>query len=334
VVESLKANPKIAIIILNWNGWRDTVECLESLRAASYDRFDTIIVDNASSDGSVEKIMDYLSRNKSPGLQIISCSLEEAKNAVKNEIDAEKALSGRKIIVIRNDENSGFAEGNNIGIRYTIRTLDPDYALLLNNDTVVDSHFLDRLIESAESDNRIAVLGPKIYYYDYKGKKDFVQSVGGYVNWFLYPGYHNIGGFEDSGEAEPSGFKERDYVSGAAMMIKAAHLREDTLDSTYFFGCEDVDFCLRVKKQGGVIANCEKSHIWHKVGVSRNKNPNLRTGKEVSVLFRHVIYNLRFTKKETRGYVIYIPIQIAHIGFKFLRKNLLRREYVPIFNRR
>ena len=329
MVESLKPNPKIAIIILNWNGWRDTIECLESLRGVIYDNFDMIIVDNASSDESVQKITEY-----SSGRQFVSYSREEAENAVRNESRIKENQPNRKMTILRNEKNFGFAEGNNIGIRYVMRTQDPDFVLLLNNDTVVDLHFLDELVKIADSDDRIAVLGPKIYFYDYEGEKNFIQSVGGRVNWFLYPGYHNIGAFEDSVEGESAAVKERDYISGAAMMIKATYLREDLLDSSFFFGCEDVDFCLRIKKKGGRIVCCERSHIWHKVGISRNKNPDLRIGGGVKSLSRQALYNLKLTKKATRGYAIYIPIQLAHIGFKILRKKVLKKEHTPIFNYR
>ncbi|MCE5214153.1 MAG: glycosyltransferase, partial [Methanobacterium sp.] len=102
--------PKVTIVIVNWNGWEDTIECLKSLYHVNYTNFNIIIVDNHSQDDSVKKIKDY--------------------------------IENKKLILIVNDENYGFAEGNNIGIRYAQKNFNPDYILLLNNDTIVDKEFL------------------------------------------------------------------------------------------------------------------------------------------------------------------------------------------------
>ena len=81
---------------------------------------------------------------------------------IKVEYDIES--SSRRLILIKNDENAGFAEGNNIGIRYALNYLNSDYILLLNNDTVVDKEFLVEMLKVSESDDKIGIAGPKIYY--------------------------------------------------------------------------------------------------------------------------------------------------------------------------
>ena len=96
------------------------------------------------------------------------------------------------MILIKNDKNYGFAEGNNIGIRYALKSLNPTYILLLNNDTVVDNHFLTELVKTGESNDKIAVVGPKTYFYDFNGKNDVIWSVGGTIDLSRYPGYHDI----------------------------------------------------------------------------------------------------------------------------------------------
>lgn len=129
------SHPKVAIIILNWNGKEDTIECLESLKDVTYPNYEILLVDNGSIDGSVECFKD-----KYP------------------EID-----------IIENSENLGFAEGNNVGIR---RATDKgaDYVLMLNNDTVVDPEFLGELVKVTEEDERIGAIGPDIRLYDNPSK--------------------------------------------------------------------------------------------------------------------------------------------------------------------
>ena len=345
--DSLQNKPKVAIIILNWNGWDDTIECIESVHQITYTNYDTIVIDNASDDDSIQKITDYANGNLKPTsnyieylgenkpLKIISYSRETAETGGGLESEIADIESNRKMILIRNEKNLGFAEGNNVGIRYAIRALSPDYILLLNNDTIVDKHFLDKLVESAESDSRISAIGPKIYYYDYGGKRNIIQSLGGYVNWFFYPGYHSICDFEDVDKADFRDILDRDFISGAAIMIRTSCLRSDLLDNAYFFGCEDVDFCIRLRRKGGRTVIRPDSYIWHKVGVARDKNPDLRTGEEIGTLMKRVSYNLRFTKRTTHGYVIYIPTQVAHIGLKFIRKKIYGKDsdYHPIIMR-
>ncbi len=82
------------------------------------------------------------------------------------------------LILLKNRRNYGFAGGNNIGIKFVLRFLKPDYILLLNNDTVVSENLLKELVRMAESDKSIGIVGPKIYYYDYKGRSDVISFVG------------------------------------------------------------------------------------------------------------------------------------------------------------
>jgi GT2 family glycosyltransferase len=140
--------PKVSIIILNWNGLEDTSECLESLKKVTYANYETIVVDNGS-DGDDVKIL--------------------------------REKFGDYIHVINNDNNYGFAEGNNIGMRYVL-SRGTDYVLLLNNDTTVAPEFLVEMIQVGESDEKIGVLGPMIYLYD---KPNVIWEAGGRINWWL-----------------------------------------------------------------------------------------------------------------------------------------------------
>ena len=146
-------DPKVSIIILNWNGWQDTIECLESLFQINYPNYDIVLVDNASKDNSIKKIEDYCNGNikvksnffrykkENKPIKIINLTFKDQQYFFKDEYDIKGLPSQRKIFLIENQLNYGFAEGNNIGIRFSLKTLSPDYLLLLNNDTVVDVTF-------------------------------------------------------------------------------------------------------------------------------------------------------------------------------------------------
>jgi GT2 family glycosyltransferase len=136
--------PKVTIVILNWNGLNDTVECLESLRQVDYPNYEIIVVDNGSAGNDV-KIIE------------------------------EKYSSYTRIIA--NDRNLGFAAGNNVGIRQALKT-EADYVLVLNNDTVVDPIFLSEMVAAAEKDSRIGAVGPKLYYYDNRARLQLRQLYG------------------------------------------------------------------------------------------------------------------------------------------------------------
>ncbi|MDG7041726.1 MAG: glycosyltransferase family 2 protein [Nitrososphaerota archaeon] len=136
--------PKVTIVILNWNGLNDTIECLESLKQINYCNYEIIVVDNGSAGNDV-KVLE------------------------------EKYSSYARIIA--NGQNLGFAGGNNVGIRQALKA-GADYVLVLNNDTVVEPVFLSELVAAAEKDSRIGALGPKLYYYDNPAKLQLRQLYG------------------------------------------------------------------------------------------------------------------------------------------------------------
>ncbi|MGB8707155.1 MAG: glycosyltransferase family 2 protein [Dehalococcoidia bacterium] len=234
--------PKISIILLNWNGFEDTAECLESLKKITYPNYEVIVVDNASSGDDVRIL---------------------------------KAKYGDYIHVIANDQNYGYAEGNNIGMRYAIEK-GTDYLLILNNDTVVDSEFLTELAKVAESDASIGIAGSKIYYYR---RPNRIQAAGGKIIWWL--GYIDIyGEEEDVGQYDD--IAERDFVFGTSFLLKKAVIDKISfLDPYFFFGVEEYDYCTRAKRAGFKIVYVPQSKIWHKAGASRAKMPQYPETQEV-----------------------------------------------------
>jgi GT2 family glycosyltransferase len=273
--------PKVSIIILNWNGWNDTIECLESLYEINYPNYNVIVVDNASEDKSIEKIKDYCkgkmnisskffkyNSNNKP-VEIFEISENGAKKSKFLEINEyEKLNPNRRIILIKNKDNYGFAGGNNVGIEFALGVLNPDYVLLLNNDTVVDEDFLIEMVKVGESDKKIGIVGSKIYYYDYNGRNDVIWGLGGGgVNLKTGGTWHYEMNKIDNEKHEDA--IECGYITGCSMLIKGDILKIlKGFDEDYFCYYEDADLSIRCKKLGYKLICATKSILWHKVSVS------------------------------------------------------------------
>lgn len=315
--------PKVSVIILNWNGWKDTIECLESLYQIDYPNYEIVLVDNDSKDDSIQRIRDYCEgklKPKSPfynynpknkPIQIFEYTKDETgKNKQTNKSDVYQDLSSdKKLILIKNNKNYGFAEGNNIGIRYSLKTLNSEYTLLLNNDTVVDKHFLTEMVETGENDNEIAVIGSKTYYYNFNGKDDVLWSVGGTVDLSRYPGYHDIV-LKDNLPTIKNSKIDVDWISGAVMLIKTDMLPLNLLNSDFFFGCEDVDLCIEMKNKGFKMVTNLKAIVWHKAGASKSKVKFRGISKEIKT-------NLKFMKAHEKNYKLHLPIHMLQVIYRY-----------------
>lgn len=269
-------NPKVSIIILNWNGWRDTIECLESLYQITYPNYDVVVVDNGSEDESIEKIKEYAegkikveskffeysSENKP--IKIIEYTREEAEAGGGKEKEITDLPSNKKMIIIKNEKNYGFAEGNNIGMRYALKALNPDYILLLNNDTVVDKEFLGELVNVAGSDEKIGIVGSKIYYYDEPNK---IHFGGGKINWGLgRPIHRQMNSYDEVGTDNTP--EEVEFITGCCMLINTKMEDNVFFDKIYFSYFEDADLCVKLKRNAYILVYNPASKIWHKISKS------------------------------------------------------------------
>jgi len=270
-------DPHVSIIILNWNGWEDTLECLESLYAIDYENYNVIVVDNGSQDDSVEKIRDYCRGNletESPFFRYNP--LNKPINLIefdKDDVDGEEisfkvSAESLNLYLLKNDKNYGFADGNNIGIDFALTNLTTDYILLLNNDTTVDNDLIGPLLKTAESDPKIGLVGPKIYSYD---RPSEIQTVGFSIKWSR--GEIVSIGHTELDEGQYDKITNVDCVSGCLMLIKKELILKmgKFLDHEYFLYYEDMDSCVRTRKVGYEIYVVPNSKIWHKTSSTSKK---------------------------------------------------------------
>lgn len=242
-------NQKVAIVLLNYNGYKDTIGCFESLQAITYSKYNVIIVDNDSPDNSMENIADYMSENN-----IEYISFDSTVMAMNH---LEKTP---KVTLIKSSYNGGYGHGNNIGIKYALNN-GADYILVLNNDTVVEPDFLEPMVQMCENDKNIGIASGKIYFYD---RPDTI--------WF------NGGKFSPcTAKVEHFNFNEKDvgqipqepvtFISGCMWLIPKK-VFEDVgfINEEYFMYVEDLEFCQRVLKKGYTLDVIKKGNVYHKVG--------------------------------------------------------------------
>lgn len=222
-------NRMVYIIILNWNGWQDSTECIESCRKLSYSNFRILIVDNGSTDGS-ESIL----RERFPELEIIQTGA-----------------------------NLGFAGGNNVGIRYALEH-GADYVWLLNNDTIADPDALTQLVNVAGSDGRIGIVGSKIFYHT---KQDKLWFAGGI--WRSTKSYATHRGLNEDDSGQYDEICGVDFITGCSLLVKAAVIEDiGFMNEDYFLYWEDVDWNALAAKHGWRLLYVPSSIVFHKISAS------------------------------------------------------------------
>jgi len=314
-------SPRVSIILLNWNGWKDTIECLESLYRINYNNYDVIVVDNNSQDESIEKIKEYCegkvevnskffkySKETKP-IKVFEVDEEDVeKGYFKNKEEYEELPPNRRLILIKNKDNYGFAGGNNIGIRFALNVLEPKYICLLNNDTVVDRDYLIELVKVGESDEKIGIVGSKIYYYDYNGRDDVIWALGGGgVDIKLGKTWHYIEDREDR-------VVECEYITGCSMLIRKEILYKlKGFDERYFCYYEDTDLSVRCRKLGYKLLCATKSILWHKVSVSSG-------GENSPVTIYYMTRNWIYFVKKHNSFFNYLIFLIWFLSYKHIRR--------------
>ncbi len=227
-MSKVSAIPLVSIIILNYNGAGVVDRCVQSVLDTDYSNFEVIFVDNASVDGSYESVVTKFGKD-------------------------------RRLHFVRNDENKGFAEGNNVGLTYAKGA----YITLLNNDTEVDKDWLSESIKVAESDERIGIIQSKLFFWY---NREVLESAGAFIDKCGY-------GFERGFVKNKNLYNTVDevfYANGAAVTIKKKDLEKispgkiELFDADFFFAYEDVDLSWRMRLSGFKTVIAPRSIVYHR----------------------------------------------------------------------
>lgn len=266
---------RVSIILLNWNNWPDTLECLESLLRLDYPDVRILVCDNGSSDNSLAYIRAWADGH----LNIIPDNLHFAglerpieKPLLTAEYERSVAEAGditrdARLIVIKNGENLGFAGGNNVALKCVLACKDTDYVWLLNNDTVVDKDALSRLVELMHKRPEVGICGSTVLNY---WKPQLVDALGGawYSRW-LGLAWH-IGRWRKRPEEINSAEIEKRmyYVVGSSMFVSRAFLDSvGLMDESFFLYFEELDWAIRGRDSFS-LAYAPASIVFHKIGGS------------------------------------------------------------------
>jgi len=267
-------NKKVYIILLNYNGWKDTIECLESVLKSDYENFQIMVVDNDSPNKSMDYIIQWAKGKqkviydensqlkhlsqpfKKKPLDYVFYTKDEALNGGDQEKESQLNNS---LILIQSGENGGFAAGNNIGVKYALVKDDFEYIWLLNNDTVIEKETLKNFVTSfsqRSQEIKLGLLGSVQYYY--RNPSRIQAAAGGFNKW--------KGNFWNYQTLD---FKQDDiaYIYGASMLICKKAIKEvGLLAEEYFMYYEEIDYAERMKQHKYVQEVDKSIQVFHKHG--------------------------------------------------------------------
>lgn len=283
--DPISAEPLVYIVLVNWNGKDHTLACLQSLGAISYANYRIVVVDNGSSDGSVPTV-----RSAFPA-----------------------------VAVLEMQRNLRFAGGTNRGIQYALDH-GAEQILILNNDTTVDPGFLRALVTCLQSDARIGMVGPKIYYQD---DPERIWFAGGCVSFWTGT-MHHIGIRKiDRGQFDEA--RDIAYASGCCILARRSIVETvGLLDESFFMYTEDADWCMRVRRAGYRIVYEPGAKIWHKLSVSAGGHLSWYKMKN------KFLSNFRFFGRYAKWYQWFVfpwlnLLVNGYAGLRFIADTRLRR---------
>lgn len=298
----------VAILILNWNGWEDTIACLKSLSIMDFNDYFIILGDNGSDNDSKDRLAAYCKSNGK--------SAEWLPLGTKTY----KTIAAKDIILYDLKTNNGFAKGNNLMMKFAYK-YSPDYYLLLNNDTEVKPDFLSKLVYYQKRNPQIKLLSPLIYYYE---DKDRIWNAGGKIIWGVRKYFYSDHLAKNISVNE---YLSCSFITGCALMFVPDILKGDhtLFTEAFFHGEEDFELSLRMKKKRVKMGCYTPSVIYHKVGRSSGS-----VGKKIGLTYCYYLnrfINLRHNLSFLSFYsflCVYLPYVV-----RLLHKNNL--SYIESF---
>jgi GT2 family glycosyltransferase len=286
---------KVYVLILSYRNAADTIECLESVLRLEYPDFEVVVCDNASPDGALDGLLEWAQGNR-PAQPAAAAMRRFSEPPLPQPVPhrvlvapaAGPVAPGPRLTFIRCAVNTGYAGGNNVGLRHILDRGDAGYVWVLNNDTVVERDALAAVVARAEAEPAVGLWGSLVRYYH---EPDQVQARGGgrYRRWLGVSHYVT---------AVAAGGERLDYVLGAATLVSARFLREvGLMAEDYFLYFEELDWAERGKRAGFRLGVCAESVVFHKEGASTGiaKDPRAKSPfADYYVMRNRILFARRF----------------------------------------
>lgn len=288
----------VTVIVINWNGWRDTVNCVQSIIDLKHQLYHLLICDNGSSDDSFDRLSDWLmsiAGTTSHPYQNLGTGLQ----TVRFEGNFSPVL--KSVYLLRLPKNFGYAGAINRCLVWGQRTLMARDFWLLNNDVKVDSQALAQLVAATRSAPDIGLCGSVLLDWDHP---ESVQAIGGIFRRYLAVGWH-MKELPVGADRHQDVFFDIDYPVGASLFVTHEYLEAvGLMDDAYFLYYEEMDWVERGRRHGFRPAVALKSLVQHKEGASTGSHGGVRSK---SLLSEHygVVNRLRITRK---FWPLYLPV--------------------------
>lgn len=324
---SENAEQLIPIIILNWNGENDTIECLNSIKQTRKSRFFSVLVDNGSTPETIERLKNKCKEIYRNIIFFNRTQILSFEDSVRTRIT--DSLTEETLVFIENDENLGFAKGNNIGIKFA-ELIQAEWVMLLNNDTVVCENTFFELQKFIDLNPSIKAITPQIRLNEPKTK---VWNCGGKLTWLGSRKYYFAE--KEHSKVPQTGYSKITFITGCALLFKFKET--GTLTEKFFFGEEDYEFSLRMKKNDINMACVYDAIIYHKVGSSIKKHSDTLNSIYVFYISRLIdtrdYYSILHWMIIKMAIYLYIPLLLIKNRINPLRAlNMIRRIHSYVKN--
>lgn len=304
---------QVIIILVNWNGWEDTIECLESLLLMNFPSFRIVVCDNGSHDESLRELRCWARR-------MFGASTNAWQELSRTDAEMGGGLPDARFTLVANGVNLGFGGGSNVGLRYALACEDVAYCWLLNNDTVVDALALTKMVERMCEKPDAGMCGSTVRHYWDRSK---IDALGGavYYKW-LGVAWHIGRTLRGDVSIPPESIENRmDYVVGSSLLVRTSFLRDiGLMAEEYFLYYEEVDWALRGKDCYS-LAYALESVVYHKTGASIGTATNPRK-KSYTCDYYTLRNRLLFTQ---RYYPLLMPGIYASLAGEMVVRLLLGR---------
>ena len=286
--------PRVYIVLLNWNGWQDTLECMHSLRRMEYQSWHAVIVDNGSTDDSVERIK-------------ATCP---------------------EVTILETHKNLGFAAGNNVGIRLALKSR-ADYVFVLNNDTTVFPDTISTFVGFAEKHPTAALMGPRIDRRNPQREWPIRRKLDLLTQLCTFTALRRIvtripvirGVFYWTG----SQASVAQFLAGSALFFRAAAFEKAGLfDESTFLDCEELIMAEKIRRVGFSAYFVPQARIWHKGSASAAK---LRAKRYIENAKSEEYFFSHYVRLSPLGRSIVRLIRFATFGARALRYRNYREHF-------